>query len=128
HTCWSGIEPRREGAVAHDVVTVGSLAANVNVGVVFRDKAGSPQPFWPSDGVLGFRRLFAGEANLDSTLYGLASAAGAPQVTLFGGDEAKGSSAVLTLGGPDATSCAPAWNRVAQDPDIIIDWELIITG
>ncbi|KAH7671536.1 aspartic protease, partial [Aphelenchoides avenae] len=107
---------------------VGNLAAKVNIGVVRTGVFGCPLPYWPSDGVLGFQRLYLGDASVESTVFDLARAAGAPQVTLFGGDFAKGRPGVLTFGGPDATNCASAWNSVSQGPGIIFEWDLQING
>lgn len=78
--------------------------------------------------MLGFERLYPGNASVESTLYDWASAAGGPQVTLYGGDEAKGRSGVLTLGGPDATNCAAAWTHIGQIRTGDDEWELQISG
>ncbi|KAH7715184.1 Protein ASP-7 [Aphelenchoides avenae] len=126
--CWNAVEPARKGVVAYDYVTIKNFSTWVNFGVVLKDEFGSPQPYWPSDGVLGFQRLYPGNESAESTLYSLARAAGQPQVTLFGGDSANGHAGVLTLGGPDAVNCASKWTRIYQADGAIDDWELEIKG
>ncbi|KAH7680225.1 hypothetical protein AAVH_41404, partial [Aphelenchoides avenae] len=63
------------------------------------------QPFWPSDGMLGFARFYPTDPNSVPPVLSLAKAVAGPLVTLFPGVPAKSRPGALTLGTRDPGNC-----------------------